>query len=419
MATLDFIGQPFDSQLGPVLRAALEKPDTTTLWVATAWGKASGLTRIGDAILKAREERGVHCEIVLGVDENGATVEGLRLAMDVFDVAYVFHDPGTRTFHPKIYVTEGPEEATLIVGSGNLTKGGLYTNYEASTVVHITDRAGDSAAVAYLGKVRSFYDSLKGLSASCKVLNEESLADLRRDPKVSVLSEAARNKARAAARAKQPSGGSGPGMFGSAVGGLLQAPAPSLAGVEADDSDSDSREDLGVPSEPVTPEPGTDDLGNEDVEVVEVVEVVELDEDQGTEAGVTGFWKMLGNSDVSTSSSPGQIIIPIRFLDFFPDMVDETGIKAQGGAGQFDAAFALTFKDGAETIAVNDARAVLYVPAPHHPRQNKELRFTFRDRDVLTRLSSGDVLEFTKDDTGGIVVERRSGAGYTGRFAWL
>src|SRR5207248_2194203 len=35
-------------------------------------------------------------------------------------------------FHPKLYVFEGRDESSVIVGSANLTGAGLETNYEAS-----------------------------------------------------------------------------------------------------------------------------------------------------------------------------------------------------------------------------------------------------------------------------------------------
>ncbi len=125
-----FLGQPFDSadQIGGILAAALGEDERTAMWAAAAWGKQSGLSRIAGVLTRFRE-RGGDAEVILGVDEGGASKEGLDLALQLFDRAYVFHDPGARTFHPKFYVVEGSVAVTAIVGSGNLTRGGLYTNY--------------------------------------------------------------------------------------------------------------------------------------------------------------------------------------------------------------------------------------------------------------------------------------------------
>ncbi|GAB2578194.1 phospholipase D family protein [Dyella jejuensis] len=43
------------------------------------------------------------------------------------------------TFHPKIYAFDGPKGKTVIIGSANLTYGGLEGNYEASALITDTD----------------------------------------------------------------------------------------------------------------------------------------------------------------------------------------------------------------------------------------------------------------------------------------
>jgi|GEM_PF-3868672 len=49
-------------------------------------------------------------------------------------VAKVFNNRSGNTFHPKIYLFANEErQAELFIGSNNLTKGGLFTNYEAAT----------------------------------------------------------------------------------------------------------------------------------------------------------------------------------------------------------------------------------------------------------------------------------------------
>src|SRR4051794_19699736 len=102
---VSFIGQPFPDaeQLGACISQALNAGDRDAAWIVTAWGKRSGLSRIADD-LEAFRARGGRADIILGVDEGGATREGLELALDLFDSVLVFHDPGTRTFHPKVYV---------------------------------------------------------------------------------------------------------------------------------------------------------------------------------------------------------------------------------------------------------------------------------------------------------------------------
>jgi len=50
---------------------------------------------------------------------------------------FVYRNNGPYTFHPKVYVFKSAERAEVLAGSGNLTGGGLFTNYEASLVASL------------------------------------------------------------------------------------------------------------------------------------------------------------------------------------------------------------------------------------------------------------------------------------------
>ncbi len=125
----------------------------------------------------------------------------------------------------------------------------------------------------------------------------------------------------------------------------------------------------------------------------------------GESTGISGFYKRLSRNDVSLTDSPGQIIIPRGFLSFFDELNMKRDRSAGGGPRQRHREFTLTFLDGDFEAEVDTARVVLYVPAANHSRRNPEMRFTFRDRDILERLSEGDVLVFRREK-GKVVVER-------------
>ena len=92
----------------------LADPTITHLSIVSAWAKRSGLARVADR-LAAFRARGGAIQMIVGVSEGGATREGLQLAMDLSDSAFVFHDP-RRTFHPKVYMASGPLHRELLVG---------------------------------------------------------------------------------------------------------------------------------------------------------------------------------------------------------------------------------------------------------------------------------------------------------------
>jgi hypothetical protein len=79
-------------------------------------------------------ESGAELRISVGIDLGGTSREALEELLRWECEAFVFHNPNPRaTFHPKAYLFERQDAATLFVGSNNLTDGGFYTNYEAAT----------------------------------------------------------------------------------------------------------------------------------------------------------------------------------------------------------------------------------------------------------------------------------------------
>ena len=215
-----FLAQPFDDgeQTGEALAKALQEPGRQLFWSAVAWAKRSGLARI-QADLVAFRAAGGHAAIVLGVDEGGATIEGLELAIKLFDEPYVFHDPGARTFHPKLYVVEGPSTATMIVGSGNATRGGLFTNFEASVVLDLDLSA--QADSEMLVEVRKYFDRLLAETTYCRPLDRDLVDTLTADASIRVASEKLANAVRRSVGEKAATG-----TFGrKAMVGLKGAPA--------------------------------------------------------------------------------------------------------------------------------------------------------------------------------------------------
>ncbi len=130
---LRFRGQPFDDEdtAGAFLERTLADRAISSLTIVVAWARFGGLRRFGSDF-KAFRRRGGTLRVILGIDEGIATVPGLQMAIELADEAFVFHDRGARTFHPKLYLAEGEMRAVLLVGSSNVTAGGLFSNYEAS-----------------------------------------------------------------------------------------------------------------------------------------------------------------------------------------------------------------------------------------------------------------------------------------------
>jgi HKD family nuclease len=122
-----------DLRLGDFLNQHLQEPEWTAFKAAVAFVKYSGARQI-EQNLSDFSRRG-QIKLAVGVDCQGTSAEGLTALMNAVGdrgEIWVFHNETEATFHPKVYAFAGAARADVIVGSGNLTAGGLYTNYEAS-----------------------------------------------------------------------------------------------------------------------------------------------------------------------------------------------------------------------------------------------------------------------------------------------
>ncbi len=167
----------------------------TSVRIAVAWAKRSGLGRAA-GLLEDFRAKGGHVQMIVGVSEGGATVEGLSLAMELADDPWVFHDPH-RTFHPKVYLALGKTEASLFVGSNNLTAGGVGWNYETAVWIDSTHKPEKGGPIA---EAINWMDGLLEES-NCQPLDDELLVRMAASGDILLGSED---------RARRPSRQQGP-----------------------------------------------------------------------------------------------------------------------------------------------------------------------------------------------------------------
>jgi len=129
------------------------------------------------SIIGARRAKGLRINAIFGVDQFGTSAQALTFASNCLDDVYVTREPNL-TFHPKMYLFEGPSKARLFVGSNNLTVGGTETNFEAAVCVEMKLPEDGNA-------LNPFIDCWKAmLPANCpatKPLTKAYLAELIRD----------------------------------------------------------------------------------------------------------------------------------------------------------------------------------------------------------------------------------------------
>lgn len=124
-------------RLGDFLLENLRDSKWTHFRAAVAFVKASGTRYIAPDIKKFSAENDVCMSV--GIDHGGSSVEGLSQLLSVVlppGQLWVYKNP-RNTFHPKVYLFKNSNEADLIIGSGNLTKGGLFENAEIGVRVQL------------------------------------------------------------------------------------------------------------------------------------------------------------------------------------------------------------------------------------------------------------------------------------------
>lgn len=131
-----------------------DKYDKFTCLVAFA--SYGGITALTPHILRAKAND-VKIKIILGVDQKCTSKEALEEVLSWGVDSYIYYTLNTNIFHPKVYLFENSDYYTLIVGSNNLTEGGLVRNIECSLLVQ--DMQGTSVHSAFYAYWKGILDS--------------------------------------------------------------------------------------------------------------------------------------------------------------------------------------------------------------------------------------------------------------------
>ena len=147
----------------------------TSATISTAFMTASGLTLLQDVL----EPIAANTRIFVGIRNGITTVQSIQKALEIGCETFMV-DTGSRQriFHPKLYYSKSPERAKLLLGSANLTMGGLRTNIEAS-VLQDFDPTADVEFLAEIDR------KLNALTADypdhvIRAVDNTQLADLQR-----------------------------------------------------------------------------------------------------------------------------------------------------------------------------------------------------------------------------------------------
>lgn len=377
---MSIINQPYDGNLEDELISFLDAQSSLEyIFISVAYAKMSGVNRLYN---RFNDLLATGCTIIVaaGIDQKNTSYEALNQLLNVTTQLFIYHDtnPGV-TYHPKIYYIQSPDHTAVFTGSNNLTAGGLYLNDEIFTYHY-----DDYSLAPTLGNIINRYTDIN--SDFCYLADSSFIEELYIQNLI--LSESQIN---ASLGSNQNFNRNNyVNIFGRSnpprrVNILTNNTINETLEIEDSRSFNTNNEHLEIPISPIS---------------------LNLDELPSC------FWKVLSNNDVSTTSSPGQMIIPISFESFF---TFRNPIETQSGGQQsefiFDAEVCIVNESNAydNINFVFGARAVLYTPAPNHPRQNTEIRFTFRNRQIFNQLEASDILLFvprtlTEDNSASFVI---------------
>lgn len=121
-----------------------------------AFAKNSSFDLIRDDLVK-RLEAGLNARFAFGLDFYITEPRFLR-AMLKLATTYslkLYISNSKFTFHPKIYAFSGRKKNTVLIGSANLTGGGLKLNYEASAVIDDPDKSLTNSIIQHFDELIS------------------------------------------------------------------------------------------------------------------------------------------------------------------------------------------------------------------------------------------------------------------------
>jgi len=149
---------------------------STKLTIAVAFLKMSGINNIFEN-LSLRINQGLKTTFIIGTNfyqtEPQALIKLLNLSKNNKNIEIFVHLKKNKTFHPKMYLLENQNSFETLIGSANMTNGGLTDNFELSS--YIKDESSESKL---LRDLNIYVDNLKSQS---KILNPLILSQYKRE----------------------------------------------------------------------------------------------------------------------------------------------------------------------------------------------------------------------------------------------
>lgn len=159
-----FLGQGFnpeaDKSVGNKLIEFFSENNYQTFTCISAFASEAGINGLATCILSSTSFENIN--LIVGIDQEGTSKETLQKILNLNVNSYIFYQSEKPIFHPKIYLFEGNEKNSLIIGSSNLTARGLFNNVESSILIEFENK--DVDGIGLLSEIKSYYNTLFNFS---------------------------------------------------------------------------------------------------------------------------------------------------------------------------------------------------------------------------------------------------------------
>lgn len=176
-----FLGHGLNSEnpynVGKQLAKSFDSKHFDNYMGFVAFAATSGIYTILKKVNNAKE-RYKNLRFYIGVDNKGTSKEALELLVKENIETYIYYrDSNYITFHPKLFVFEGPKYSRIIIGSSNLTNSGLKTNVEASIQIDY-NTSTDKQGAKLLTEIKEYYSEFINLTDKNLKKLDSKLIDL-------------------------------------------------------------------------------------------------------------------------------------------------------------------------------------------------------------------------------------------------
>lgn len=133
LAEKEFILQGFTARThANAVREIFDVEDIQSVILSVAFVSDSGVQELATKLAP----HSAACIVFAGIRNDITSIQGLTSLLNLTSNLFVV-DTGSRSvlFHPKLYFVKGTNRAKLVIGSGNLTLGGLNNNIEAGMLI--------------------------------------------------------------------------------------------------------------------------------------------------------------------------------------------------------------------------------------------------------------------------------------------